>query len=210
MRSAGEIICIQVGKCGNQVGVKFWETICKEHGIEASGAYIGGNDLQLERINVFFNEETDGRYVPRALFVDLETGTVDSIRAGPFGRIFRADNFVFGQTGAGNNWAKGHYTEGPNLIDEVMDAIRKEAESCDCLQGFMIFHSLGGGTGSGMGTLIMSKIRDEYPDRMITAFSVFPSNKVSETVVEPYNAVLILFKMQCFPYCLLTDKVGMQ
>merc|ERR1719150_1949906 len=65
---------------------------------------------------------------------------------------------------------------------------RKEAESCDCLQGFQITHSLGGGTGSGMGTLLISKIREEYPDRMMCTFSVFPSPKVSDTVVEPYNA----------------------
>ena len=39
------------------------------------------------------------------------------------------------QTGAGNNWAKGHYTEGAELIDSVLDIVRKEAESCDCLQG---------------------------------------------------------------------------
>ncbi len=39
------------------------------------------------------------------------------------------------QTGAGNNWAKGHYTEGAELIDSVLDVVRKEAEGCDCLQG---------------------------------------------------------------------------
>jgi tubulin beta len=75
------------------------------------------------------------------------------------------DNFVFGQSGAGNNWAKGHYTEGAELVDSVLDVVRKEAESCDCLQGFQITHSLGGGTGAGMGTLLISKIREEYPDR---------------------------------------------
>ncbi|KAL9680060.1 hypothetical protein QQ045_017935 [Rhodiola kirilowii] len=47
--------------------------------------------------------------------------------------IFRPDNFVFGQSGAGNNWAKGHYTEGAELIDSVLDVVRKEAENCDCL-----------------------------------------------------------------------------
>ena len=74
------------------------------------------------------------RYVPRAVLVDLEPGTMDSVRSGPFGRIFRPDNFVFGQSGAGNNWAKGHYTEGAELVDSVLDVVRKEAESCDCLQ----------------------------------------------------------------------------
>merc|ERR1711967_187318 len=145
---------------------------------------------QLERINVYYNEATGGRYVPRAILMDLEPGTMDSVRAGPFGQLFRPDNFVFGQTGAGNNWAKGHYTEGAELIDSVLDVVRKEAEGCDCLQGFQMTHSLGGGTGAGMGTLLISKVREEYPDRIMETFSVIPSPKVSDTVVEPYNAVL--------------------
>ncbi|KAI1400925.1 tubulin beta subunit [Hypoxylon fuscum] len=115
---------------------------------------------------------------------------MDAVRAGPFGKLFRPDNFVFGQSGAGNNWAKGHYTEGAELVDQVLDVVRREAEGCDCLQGFQITHSLGGGTGSGMGTLIISKIREEFPDRMMATFSVVPSPKVSDTVVEPYNATL--------------------
>lgn len=45
--------------------------------------------------------------------------------------------------------------------------------------GFQVCHSLGGGTGSGMGTLLISKIREEYPDRMMMTFSVVPSPKVS-------------------------------
>ena len=83
-----------------------------------------------------------------------------------------------GQSGAGNNWAKGHYTEGAELIDSVLDVVRKEAESCDCLQGFQLTHSLGGGTGAGMGTLLISKIREEYPDRVMVTFSIVPSPKV--------------------------------
>ena len=67
---------------------------------------------------------------------------MDSVRSGPYGQIFRPDNFVFGQTGAGNNWAKGHYTEGAELIDSVMDVVRKEAEGCDCLQGSLPATSL--------------------------------------------------------------------
>jgi len=120
-----------------------------------------------------------GKYVPRSILVDLEPGTMDSVRSGPFGQIFRPDNFVFGQSGAGNNWAKGHYTEGAELVDSVLDVVRKESESCDCLQGFQLTHSLGGGTGSGMGTLLISKIREEYPDRIMNTFSVVPSPKVS-------------------------------
>ncbi|XP_055126196.1 tubulin beta-4B chain isoform X8 [Symphalangus syndactylus] len=190
-----EIVHLQAGQCGNQIGAKFWEVISDEHGIDPTGTYHGDSDLQLERINVYYNEATGGKYVPRAVLVDLEPGTMDSVRSGPFGQIFRPDNFVFGQSGAGNNWAKGHYTEGAELVDSVLDVVRKEAESCDCLQGFQLTHSLGGGTGSGMGTLLISKIREEYPDRIMNTFSVVPSPKVSDTVVEPYNATLSVHQL---------------
>ena len=69
----------------------------------------------------------------------------------PFRSVFRPDNFVLGQTGAGNYWAKGHDTGGAELIDSVLDVVRKEAEGWNCLQGFQLCHSLSGGAGSGMG-----------------------------------------------------------
>ena len=80
-----------------------------------TGAYNGDSDLQIERIEVYYNESSNDSYVPRAVLTDLEPGTMDSVRSSPFGKIFRPDNFVYGQSGAGNNWAKGHYTEGNNL-----------------------------------------------------------------------------------------------
>ena len=107
-----EIVHIQVGQCGNQIGSKFWEIISDEHGLDDEGVPMPDvNDIQLERLDVYFNDTGD-RFVPRAVLVDLEPGTMDSIRAGPMGKLFKPDNFVFGQSGAGNNWAKGHYTEG--------------------------------------------------------------------------------------------------
>jgi len=174
-----------------------------EHGIDATGNYVGDDDLQLQRIDVYFSEGQEGRYVPRAVLTDLEPGTMDSIRSGTYGSLFRPDNFIFGQSGAGNNWAKGHYTEGAELVDEIMECIRKEAESCDVLQGFQVTHSMGGGTGSGMGTLLVSKVKEEYPDRIISTYSVIPSPKVSDTVVEAYNATLSIHQLvenadQCY------------
>jgi cell division GTPase FtsZ len=91
--------------------------------------------------------------------------------------------------------AKGHYTEGAELVDQVLDVVRRETEGYDCLQGFQITHSLGGGTGAGMGTLLIAKIREEFPDRMMATFSVAPSPKVSDTVVEPYNATLSVHQL---------------
>jgi len=185
-----EILHIQVGQCGNQIGNRFWQTVIGEHNLDGSGNYTGKDAAQdLDKVNVYMRQ-TGERYVPRACLVDLEPGTVDVIKASPVGTLFKPDNFVFGASGAGNNWAKGHYTEGAELIEEALDVVRKEVENCDCPQGFQICHSLGGGTGSGMGTLLLLKLRDAYPDRILATFSVYPSPKVSDTVVEPYNAVL--------------------
>lgn len=185
-----EIVNLQVGQCGNQIGSKFWETISHEHGVDKNGRYVGQYDEQLEKINVYYNEGSDGNFVPRSILIDLEPGTMEAVRSGPLGNLFKPDNFIFGDSGAGNNWAKGHYTEGAELLENVLDILRKESEACDCLQGFQMSHSLGGGTGSGMGTLLLSKIREEYPDRIMATFSIFPSPKVSEVIVEPYNATL--------------------
>uniref|UniRef100_A0A8W8M724 Tubulin beta chain n=1 Tax=Magallana gigas TaxID=29159 RepID=A0A8W8M724_MAGGI len=190
-----EIVHIQAGQCGNQIGSKFWEVISDEHGLDPTGIYHGDSALQLERIDVYFSEAMDNRYVPRSVLLDLEPATMDAVRSGPYGKLFRPDNFVFGHSGAGNNWAKGHYTEGAELVDTVLDVLRREAEACDCLQGFQMAHSLGGGTGSGMGTLLISKIKEEYPDRIMATFSVFPSPKVSDAVVEPYNATLSVHQL---------------
>lgn len=108
--------------------------------------------------------------VPRAI----------SVRSGLFSQIFRPDNFGFDQSGPGN-WAKGRYTEGAELVESVLDVLWKEAESSNCLQGFQLTHSLGGGTASGIGTsmgiLLISKIREDYPDCIMNAFSVEPSPK---------------------------------
>merc|ERR1712156_1251824 len=200
-----EIIHVQVGQCGNQTGCAFFSAMFGEHSLNNDGRYQppaaeakdddgdGVPDV-LENIDVYFRgtteEKLNAKWIPRAVLVDLEPGTMDVIKASAIGPVFKPDNMVFGNNGAGNNWAKGHYTEGAELVESVLDRIRMEIEQCDAPQGFQIFHSLGGGTGSGMGTLLLLKIRDGYPDRITSTYSVFPSPKVSDTVVEPYNAVL--------------------
>jgi len=189
-----EILNVQVGQAGNQVGEAFWHMLLAEHGLDLSGNYHGSDPQQLERLNVYFTEvDISGsadKYVPRSVQVDLESGVCERIRSGKLGSLFRPDTFIHGQNGAGNNWAKGYYTEGAELVDTILDVVRRQTEGYDALQGFQLIHSCGGGTGSGLGTLLLSKIREEYPDRMLATFSILPSPKVSETVVEPYNAIL--------------------
>ena len=107
---------IQAGQCGNQIGSKFWEIITDEHGLTTQGEpEKDQNEIQAERLNVYYNDN-GARYIPRAVLVDLEPGTMDAIKAGPMGQLFKPDNYCFGSAGAGNNWAKGHYTEGTILL----------------------------------------------------------------------------------------------
>ncbi|KAF8071599.1 beta-tubulin 2 tubb2 [Lyophyllum atratum] len=198
MQSSREIINVQVGQAGNQVGETFWKMLIAEHGLDEHGNYKGSDPQQLTRAGVYFTEvesSSADKYVPRSIQVDLEQGVCNRLRGGPLGDLFRPDTFVHGESGAGNNWAKGFYTEGAELIDSILDVVRRQAEPCDALQGFQIIHSLGGGTGAGLGSLLLSKIREEFPDRMLATFSIIPSPKVSETVVEPYNAMLSMHQL---------------
>jgi len=195
-----EIVNIQAGQAGNQVGEAFWKALLLEHGLSESGEYTGDNRQQVDRLDVYFTKiEGDStrkaRYVPRSIQIDLESGVCNRLRSGPLGGLFRPDTFISGENGAGNNFGKGHYTEGAELVDSILEVIRKQVEQCDALQGFQLIHSLGGGTGSGLGSLLLSKLREEAPDRMLTTFSIFPSPKVSDTVVEPYNTVLALHQL---------------
>jgi tubulin beta len=213
-----EIICLQAGQCGNQIGSNFWSEISYEHGnslfyciltaesplfasnlysigIDYTGMYRGDSDLQLEHIDVYYHQGMNERYVPRAVLLDLEPGSLDVIRFGPFGLLFHPNNFISGQNGANSNWAKGYYTNGAELIESVLNVVRREAESCDSLQGFQMTHSLGGGTGSGMGSLVISKLREEYPGRVMTTFSVIPSQEQETIEVAPYNTTLSLHQL---------------
>ncbi|KAF8886071.1 beta-tubulin 2 tubb2 [Gymnopilus junonius] len=191
MPSSREIINVQVGQAGNQVGEAFWQMLLAEHGLDNSGAYHGTDPLQLQRASVYFDEVHHAgkpRYVPRSVQVDLESGVCNKLRSGALGDLFRPDTYLTSDSGAGNNWAKGYYTEGAELVDSILDIVRRQSESCEALQGFQILHSLGGGTGAGLGSLMLSKLREEYPDRMMATFSVLPSPK-------PYNAMLSVHQL---------------
>ncbi|KAF7412134.1 hypothetical protein HZH66_001030 [Vespula vulgaris] len=190
-----EIVHIQLGQCGNNIGTKFWEVVSDEHGLTRDGIFQGESDLQLQRINVYFTEGRDYKFIPRAILVDLDPGTISATLSSQYGRLFNPDNFVAGEAGTSNNWAKGYYTEGAELADTALDLVRKEAESCDLMQGIQLVHSLGGGTGGGMGSLLLQKLKEEYVDRILKSYIILPTPKMSNIVVESYNAVLSLYHL---------------
>jgi len=174
------------------MGNACWELYCLEHGIQPDGQMpsdktIGGGD---DSFNTFFSETGAGKHVPRAVFVDLEPTVVDEVRTGTYRQLFHPEQLITGKEDAANNYARGHYTVGKELIDMVLDRTRKLADQCTGLQGFLIFHSFGGGTGSGFASLLMERLSVDYGKKSKLEFAVYPAPQISTAVVEPYNSIL--------------------
>merc|ERR1712003_267180 len=141
------------------------------------------------------SETGAGKHVPRAVFVDLEPTVVDETRCGTYRQLFHPEQLINGKEDAANNYARGHYTIGKEVVDLVLDRIRKLADQCTGLQGFLIFHSFGGGTGSGFTSLMMERLSVEYGKKSKLEFSIYPAPQISTAVVEPYNSVLCVHSL---------------
>ncbi len=143
-----------------------------------------------DSFNTFFSETGSGKHVPRAIFVDLEPSVVDQVRTGTYRQLFHPEQLITGKEDAANNYARGHYTVGRTLLDQTIDSIRKLANQCTGLQGFIISRSFGGGTGSGFASLLMERLSADFGKKSKLEFSVYPAPHISTTIVEPYNTVL--------------------
>ncbi|GLE10827.1 hypothetical protein PINS_up023084 [Pythium insidiosum] len=171
-----EILSIHLGQGGIQVGNACWELYCLEHGIQPDGTMpsdkmVGGGD---DAFSTFFAETGAGKHVPRAVFVDLEPTVCDEVRTGTYRQLYHPEQIISGKEDAANNYARGHYTIGKEVVDLVLDRVRKLADNCTGLQGFMVFNAVGGGTGAS------------------SVFTIYPSPQVSTAVVEPHTDVAIM------------------
>jgi tubulin alpha len=124
------------------------------------------------------------------MFVDLEPNVIDDVRNSKESQMFHPDFLIHGKEDAANNFARGHYTVGKQVIDRVSDRLRKLVDNCDNLMGFVISHAVGGGTGSGLGALILERMAVDYRKKSKLGFEIYPSPSLSTAVVEPYNALL--------------------
>ncbi|KAJ5744794.1 hypothetical protein N7533_009664 [Penicillium manginii] len=190
-----EIITIQAGQCGNSVGSQFWQQLCQEHGINQDGNLEDFATEGGDRKDVFFYQSDDTRYIPRAILLDLEPRVLNGIQSGPYKNIYNPENFFVGEqgVGAGNNWGLG-YAAGETVQEEIFDMIDREADGSDSLEGFMLLHSIAGGTGSGLGSFILERMNDRFPKKLIQTYSVFP-DLYSDIVVNPYNSLLSMQRL---------------
>jgi len=184
-----EIISLHIGQAGVQLGSACWELYCLEHQIGKDGS-LDASAKPSTALTTFFNEASNDKYVPRSIFVDLEPSVVDEVRTGDYRKLFHPSQMITGTEDAANNYARGHYTVGKELLDQTLDKIRKLTDQCNSLQGFLVFHSVGGGTGSGFGSLLLERLSVDYGKKSKLDFCVYPSPELSTCVVEPYNGVL--------------------
>merc|ERR1712086_456481 len=192
-----ECISIHIGQGGCQTGNACWELYCLEHGIQPDGQMpsdktIGGGD---DSFNTFFSETGAGKHVPRTIYLDLEPTVIDEVRTGTYRQLFHPEQLISGKEDAVNNFARGHYTVGKEIVDLCLDRLRKLADNCTGLQGFLIYHAVGGGTGSGLGSLMMERLSVDYGKKSKISFTVWCCPQVSTAVVEPYNTVLCVHSL---------------
>uniref|UniRef100_A0A1B0D0D1 Tubulin gamma chain n=1 Tax=Phlebotomus papatasi TaxID=29031 RepID=A0A1B0D0D1_PHLPP len=200
-----EMITLQLGQCGNQIGFEFWKRLCMEHGISPSGVLEKNAAEGLDRKDVFFYQADDEHYIPRAVLLDLEPRVINTIMTSPYAKLYNPENVYLSKDGggAGNNWASG-YGQGEKLQEEIFDIIDREADNSDGLEGFVLCHSIAGGTGSGMGSYIMERLSDHFPKKIVQTYSVFPNqDEISDVVVQPYNSLLTLKRLTTCADCVV-------
>jgi len=183
-----EVLSISVGQAGIQLGNAVWAQYASEHKIEKDGKCPDASSDKY--FTTFFEETGTGQFVPRQITVDLEPSVVDDIRTGPFAQMFHPEFLLNGKEDAANNFARGHYTVGKEILDQVNDRLRKLVDNSQNVQGFIINHAVGGGTGSGLGALILERIAVDYRKKSKIGFEIYPAPNISTCIVEPYNAML--------------------
>lgn len=115
---------------------------------------------------------------------------IDEVRTGSYKFLYHPDNLINSKEDAANNFARGYNQIGNEIIAPVLNCVRRAAEQSNSLQGFFVFHSFGGGTGSGFSSLLMEHLQQEFGKKSKLQFSIYPSPQICTAIVEPYNSVL--------------------
>jgi hypothetical protein len=171
-------VFVHAGQCGSQLGLEFWSSLTQEVSVDQDTA---------------FSAKTRKA---RCIFVDSEEKVLaPSGRKPAFIEEFvKPESCFTSKSGRGNNWAMGYAdkpTKWKGLHEEVMTVVRREAERCDQFGGMVLFNSLAGGTGSGLGSRIMTAYREDFSEEKLIAVSVMPT-LVGEVPLQHYNILLAL------------------
>ena len=199
-----ETISIQVGKCGILLGHEFWKKISVEHSINPDGSIaFQGFSKKRGTKSIFFRELSNGIYIPRTILFDLEPREIQTLKNGNYSKFYQEADIANTIEGSGNNWSSG-YIRTLEINREIEENIRKNAEKCDSINNFSIFHSITGGTGSGSSCVLLEILREFFPGKIINCYSLIPNQiEQSDIVVQPYNSVLSMRWLYYYSDCVI-------
>jgi tubulin alpha len=180
-----EIIFVNLGQAGVNIGESILQQFSHEQGLNPDGSLTDPLNP-----SVLFRENENQTWTSRAIFADLDGEHINHFRKSRTSNLVDGKNLVSWKEDTANIQIRGNYTLGRSIIDNIKERMRKEAEDSDSLQGFVICHSIGGGTGSGLNPMVLDELKYNYPKSSKINFTVIHSGQLSHVIVEPYNAIL--------------------
>ncbi|KAI8927116.1 tubulin, epsilon 1 [Entophlyctis helioformis] len=205
-------IVLQVGQCGNQIGGRFWDLVLQEQAMyNRSGIYDDSMSSFFRHVDERRGQQNLGigsgtarirGLKARGIMIDMEEGVVNQIMRSPIHELFDADQIITSVSGSGNNWAVGYHVYGQEYAETILEAVRRQAEYCDTLQSFFVIHSMGGGTGSGLGSYTLGLLADYYPAIYRFVAGIVPSPN-DDVVTSPYNSIMSLRQMDQSADCVM-------
>jgi tubulin alpha len=181
------IVNIHIGNTGVGIGKEFWDLERKKHGISRDGAL--NSDSEFQNTNRLFDENANGIYRPRALFIDSGQGWTKYLTGNDETSFdFRFFHSVSSETG--HLFAEYRSEAARECEKQIPDSLRKLTEQCDSLQGFMVYYSCGGGLGAGVASSMFPVLYNEFGKTEVTPVVVYPCRELFQSPIETYNIVL--------------------
>ena len=172
-----EIITICIGQCGVQLGHQFWKKIIDEHKKHFPTSFTKSTSL--------FKASDSNDLIPRTIFIDLDPTPIDQLKK--LAPTFNFKHFVKGSESSSSNYVRGSYTLGREILEDCLREIQRLAEDCSNLEGFLVLHSIAGGTGSGLTSMLLSRLRVNFDKKLIVSAVVTLSPDLSNGPMEIYN-----------------------
>lgn len=201
MSAKRKVLVVSVGNGGNRIATAFFRQILNDNGVTATGTYNGPDGDGLD----VFCDRTSTGILPRRLIVDLNPANLDTAIRSEYGSLYR--NHVTGNGPIKPIWAYGYCSDGLALAERTMPEIQMMIGQCggDCV--IWVIHTLGGGCGSGVGSLLLDMLAEQNPDVPRISIAVLPSEKVCDEICQPYNAGLALDHILSSAHqCVLVDN----
>lgn len=182
-----ELISLHLGGAGVQLGSSMWELMSLEHNINEAGrmSFTTGN----VDFTSFYSETRDEVYSPRALFIDTDPVSIEWLSRSQYTRIYNQNMLINSKDDSGGVFCKA--MSDLITIDLYMEKLRALTEACDSLQGFGLYFAAGGGSGSGIASMMLERIKSEYRDKEIISFPIYPSPEVPKGTLDYYNSTLV-------------------